>query len=221
MKNYPKTYEDVFSARPKQENRGLKKCKIELVSTDDKFTTDEYVSLMRKTVDKFEIDLFDNLVRVIWLMRRFCYKGRNRSKARFNGFELDAAFGVFMRHHVGVEHRIVTRNQVSYRIISYFDEFFPDFNVLNPFENSDDFKFPYKNIGLGFLSLVYKMHERIELLKYAEENNLKYTEFSDYVLNYVENYNAEKGSDYYIFYIHCNNIPYVGFNKKRIPFAGN
>lgn len=222
-KFYPKIYEDVFTAKDRKQNRGIKKCKIDKVSTDYDFTTEEYIGLMQKTIGDFEINFFNELVKIVWLMRRYCYKGKNRTKNRFNGFELDGSFGVFMRYHVGYEHRLITRNQISYKLTSYIKDFFPDFNALNPFKDEDksEFEYPYKHISLGFLTVVYQMPERIELLEHAEKNKMKYTEFLDYVLNYIENYNADKGYDYYIFYLHSYNItPYVGINKSETPHSG-
>jgi hypothetical protein len=65
------------------------------------------------------------------------------------------------------------------------------FDVDSPFENPDYYKFPYKNISPDFLILVWRMKERLALLKIADEKKMTYAVFMDYVINYIYCYNEE------------------------------
>jgi len=206
MKNYPKSFEDVFTS-----DRSINKCQMDKVSTDINLNGDDYRDLMRETYHAFYRDIFDNLVKVSWLSSRFCYDGKNRERKRYNGVYLDSAFGVFMRHHVGVESRLITRDHAFYHISSYFPDFFPDFHVLNPFEKK--FEYPYKHITLEYLVYVYQMEERMELLAKAEEEKMRYTEFMDYIINYISSYNEELGEQYYEITLSHVYMPYVKVKK--------
>ena len=84
MKQYPKTYEDSYTSQ-----KSLQACKIWKVSTDIGMDKDEYIKLFRDTLFKFNDELFDSLIKVIWLVRRFCYDGRHRNRKNKNGWILD------------------------------------------------------------------------------------------------------------------------------------
>lgn len=203
MKNYKKTYESIFTS-----SRSLKKCNINKVSTDINLSGDEYRKLMRKTIISFHKDIFNNLVKLFWLNRRFVYNGKPRCKKRRNGHILDTAFGVFMRKYVGLDNRMISKNKIYTKIETYLDDFFKDFDARDPFK--EKMEFPYKHITLDYLIVVYQMPERLELLKYAEDNNLSYIEFLDYVINYVYNYNEENNDREYIFMmVNTFFMPYV------------
>lgn len=214
IKKYPKTYEDVHTSE-----RSLKRCKLDKVGTDIGLSADDYCKLIKKTFLDFQGMVFDNLVKTIWLMKRFCYDGIPRKMMRGNGW-IDFTFGVFMRHHAGVENRLITRDHVYSKIVSYFEDFFPDFDALNPFEQK--FEYPYKNVSFEYLIVVYQMEERLEFLQEAEDKKMGYTEFLDYIINYINCYNEEVGSDYYIFVYSHSFVPYVrvkdyNWNKHLSP----
>lgn len=208
MKNYPKTYENVFTSE-----RSLKKCLLNRVSTDNNIEIKEYCRMLKQSERKFEIDLFNNLIKVTWLMRRFCYGGLHREKVRWNGTFLDGAFGVFMRKYLNIEHRLVTRNFVFPRLATYFDDFFPDFDKRNPFK--EKMKYPYKHIGIAFLLIVFRMKERLEILAYAENNKMKYIDFLDYIINYISCYNDEIGRQHYFFGTSFAFMPDIRIKRKN------
>jgi len=210
MKQYEKKYEDVYSSKLK-----LKKCNIDMVTTDFGLDAEEYAELMKKNVHMFEKTIFDNLVKYHWLSRRFCYGGTNRERYRRNGYFLDSAFGVFMKHYVNTDKRSFSNNS-CYKLTTYFYDFFPDFDVMDPFK--EEMVYPYKNIGLSYLYLVYQMDERLELLEYAEKTKIRFTNFLDYIINYINCYNEETGEEKYV-WVHQNQ-PYVRTNSLKKKYEG-
>ena len=214
MKQYPKTYEDVFTAP-----RYFSRCKISKVSTDIDLPTDEYVSLLQKTIAGFERSIFDNLVKIYWLYHRFCYRGQHRLKNIGNGWMLDYAFGVFMRRFVGFDNRFLNFGPVFPKLASYLKDFFPDFDIQDPFK--ERLEYPYKHVTLECLVMVYQMPERLELLQYMEDNRLGYLEFMDYLLNYLYCHNDDVGYQHYNLNVSTHTImPYVRVARDKI-YGGN
>ena len=191
FEDFKKEYEDVFTSE-----RALKKCRIERVSTDIGISSDEYQNMLRSTINEFQLFLYDYIVKIMWLFRRYCYNGKRRIPMRSNGWMLDGSFGVFMRNYVGYDCRFITDYNVFKRIISYFDDFYIDFDISNPFKGK--YEYPYEYMNLECLILVYAMPERLELLKRGERRKMKYLEFVDYVINYINCYNEKHGRKYII-----------------------
>jgi len=190
MKNYPKEYEDVFTSKRIED-----KCALSDVSTDIDMDTTQYKKILQDTVSSFQKEIFDHLVKLDWLTRRFVYKDEFQRRKRVgNGIILDAAYGVFMRTHVGIDARLFSRGFLFQKISTYFDDFFINFDEGNPFE--DDYKYPYKYMTLECLTLISMMPERLKLLEWGEGRKMAYTEFVDYILNYIGCYNDEHGLTY-------------------------
>jgi hypothetical protein len=164
---------------------------------------------MRDTYRNLEHGIFEGLVKTTWLHRRFMYDGKRRKHTYHNGFPLDRAFGIFMRNYVGYENRLMYRGTRAWagRIISYLDDLFPNFDESNPF--LEDYAYPYKNVTLGHMSLVYQMGERLDLLERADRDNMNYAVFTDYVLNWAYMHNERLDSDKYMLNTHQMLVPYV------------
>ncbi len=131
FEDFPREYEKVYSP-PEIIN---KKCDIGKVSAFNGIPGDTttYLLLFQETVKKFQRESFDSLVKITWLQNRFCYKGIHRTKTRWNGMEIDGAYGCFMKGYVGMSNlTLVHTNDWSRWIISYFKDFFPNFNEGNP-----------------------------------------------------------------------------------------
>lgn len=208
MKFYKQTYESIFRSK-----RTLKKCNIDKVGAGKVISVPKYINMLSGTMFEMQRVMFDYLVKMTWLFRQFHYDSAKRNNVNLNGHELDSAFGVFMRNTVGIESRIVTMNNVFPKVVTYFDEFFPGFDDLDPFK--DKLEYPFKNIGLEFLTVVYQMKERMELLEHCDKSKMGYSEFLDFVINYVFNYNDDCGYEHYTFRITRNHFqPYVKANKK-------
>lgn len=214
MKLYPKTYEDAFTSK-----RLLKKCKLEQIKILDGSTIEEYSSLMLEILRENDKQAFDFFVKHDWLARKFSYFGMK--KTRRSGHIVDGAFGVFLRHHVGRDNRIYTRSRYYTWVTSYFDELFPDFEEGNPFK--EEYAFPFNNVGLDHMCMIYQMDERMEILRYIDQfaNYMPFTEFTDWIINWTLCYNEEHGEKY-IFRQHKYRPPTVqkitnknGKRKKR------
>lgn len=211
MKEYPKLYENVFNTP-----RILNKCKISKVSVPDlDIGEPEYRKLLREVIKNNQTEIFDTLVKFIWLVKKFCYNGRPRIKLMRNGKGVDATYGIYMRHFVGFDNRIITRNLINPYVISYLDDFFPDLYFENPFKNK--LKYPYSYMNFECLFLVYQMPERMELLDYGEKRKLKYTEFVDYVINYALSKSDEiKDKDYFaVAFAYQTHIPFIKYKKYK------
>ena len=98
---------------------------------------------------------------------------------------LSIAFVKFLRRNVGNDIQILTRGNFFTKLELYFDDFFPGFDESNPWENPDYYKFPFKNISIDFLMVVYQLDDRMELLKIADEGKMSYAIFVDYVINHI------------------------------------
>ena len=201
MEKKEKRYEDVYSNKLK-----LKKCKLKSVSTDIGLTSQQYLNKMKKMVSSYEETIFDNLVKYNWLTRHFHYRGFQRKYYRLNGFGLDAAFGVFMKHYVGTDKILFSGRGIA-KIISYFDDFFPDFYNRDPFK--EKLAYPFKYVSVSYLAVVYQMKNRMEFLNYAEKHKMIYTEFLDYIINYVYCVNEDAGREVYSWDYVTFNMPYV------------
>lgn len=203
LKQYPKQYENFYTRE-----KIKKRCVLENVGTDIGLDHQEYLKLMKEKYGIFESTIFNLLVQNVWLTRRFCYKGVRRKKFFSNGFAMDFAFGIFLRKFVGFENKIFSTRQY-FPIVSFFDDFFPNFDIYNPFKEPEQYKYPYKNVKLCYLTMVYQMEERLELLQYAEDNNLGYTDFVDYVINYAFCHNDDIGREKFRFKMSYYWMPYI------------
>ena len=210
MEDFPKEYEDVYTSK-----RVLKKCNLDLVSTGDQnIDTQKYISMFVNEFKEYQECLFDHLVKITWLMRQFHWTGKRRRINSLNGINMDSAFAVFMRHHVGYDAKFIIRSDLFNKIISYFDDFFPDFDVNNPFETK--YEYPYKYVTFEYLWFVHAMPERMELLAKAEKRKMGYSQFMDYILNYINVFNERNGDTYEL----TNSRvcpPYIKYNQNEQP----
>ncbi len=208
MEDFPKEYEDIYTAQ-----RTLKKCDINKVSTgEEEISTDEYTMMMKDHMESFHKIIWDNLVKSYWLMRKFHYGGkRRRVGSTGEGITLDGSYAVFTRFFVGYDYGVMTSVPFFGKIASYFDDYFPDFDQSNPFE--EKYEYPFNYVTLDFLYLVNRMPERLELLEKAEEKKLTFSPFIDYVLNYISVYNERYGPTYEYMYNRGIRRPYIKYKK--------
>lgn len=212
MKIYPKTFENVFS----EDN--TRKFDFSKISIKDS-GVDEYVILFKDFLKNFSNNLFDFYVKVTWLKKRFSYDGRGIDTMNFTGGGLDVIFSRFLRRIVGSDTTFFTRDFLYPKVNSYFKDFFKDFNEGNPFDNPDYYKFPFKNITIEFLAVVYQMDDRIELLRVADKEKMSYAKFIDFIINQIYSINEELERNKYIFIVskRCQN--YVKDTDKNLSFA--
>lgn len=192
MEEYPNEYEKVES----NPERLAKYCAIrEITPFGDEYpNTTAYLGTFRETVLEMEHNYFDGIVKFMWLARKFMFRGKLRKKYRRNGYYPDRAWGMFLRNYVGLDNRIwFTRHSLLTKIVTYMDDFFPNFDEGNPFK--EKYEFPFKFITLDYLYVVIDLPERMDLLRIAERKQLPYTEYLDYLSNYVGCYNDRHGKE--------------------------
>lgn len=195
MKHHSKTYEDVFSSDPPKSPGRLN---FQEVSAEG-MSVNEYVDLFRSFLGDFYKDLFLVYVRLSWLRRSFSYYGHKTIlPMQKNHMRMSLAFVKFLRRYVGKDIQMITKGGSSFsKIELYFDEMFPGFLEGNPFENPEYYRFPFKNISMDYLVVVHQLDERMELLKYADDNKMSFAVFLDYVINHVSCENDDLGRTRY------------------------
>lgn len=194
MQNHPKTYEDVFS---KDHEKNIARLNLDAISISD-FGLDEYTYLFQNFLTDFYSGLFLSCVKLSWLRRKFTYHGYKTILPMYkNPRSLNDAFVKFMRRHIGHDLQIITKGRYFSNIESYFDEMFPGFEEGNPFENPDYYKFPFSNITMEYLGVVYQLDDRLGLLKKADEKKMSFAKFLDYVINHVYSENDVLGRQRY------------------------
>jgi len=186
MKEYKKTYENLYRTE-----RIKRRFRIDRISAEG-MSLESYVHLFSSEARAYYRDLFQHLVRIAWLMRKYRIDGRRRS----NMFWDNEMFSYFMKILVGYDAWMLKKfNSYGIAIASYFDDFFPDFEINNPFKSK--YKYPYYYMTLDCLVFVKNITERMELLAVGEKKKLKYVDFIDYVANHILCYNEENGKDIY------------------------
>lgn len=159
--------------------------------------------------------LFDMVIKQIWLELHTAYRGKRRTARFGNYMGEDWSFSHFMKSHVGISQKTVTSMPVFTSTATYLKDFFPDFLNSNPFEHPEDYSFPYKNLTLDHLAFVYKVHNRMELLEYAEARAMKYFDFVNWAVNQVLCYNDEIGEEKYVISVNSSRTPYI--NDVTLP----
>lgn len=195
MKFHQKQYEDVYSTDHKSNTVKLNLDQVAAYQMG----LDEYVPLFKNYLKDFYIQLFDGCVKLAWLRRKFVYYGyRTKYPIPKNSPRFNVAFVKFLRRNIGLDLQIVTKSKFFSKIETYFSDFFPDFDEGDPFKNPDYYKFPFKNISIDSLIVVWQLDDRMELLRLAEEQKMSYAKFVDYVINHISCENDELGEKRYV-----------------------
>ena len=195
MRHHPKVNEDVFSSdSPSNTNR----INLEYV-TSDWLEVDGYTKLFKDFLKDFYSDLWNQCVKLSWLRRIFIYKGhRMKVPTYLSDRSLQGKFAKFMRRFVGHDLQIITKSYFFLKLEThYFEQLFPGFALGDPFHNPGYYKFPYENITLEYLLVVYQLDDRFELLKEADKQKMTYAVFLDYVLNHIIEENIVLGREKY------------------------
>jgi hypothetical protein len=208
MKHYRKIHEDI--------------CDIENWGQFDKSlgattgSIDELVARFKSFYKDAHEEMFDAIVKEIWLEQQITVRGMRRMRRFGNGHKSDLAFGKFTKIAVGASHRVLTANFCFTPIVTYLADFFPEFLFHDPFKNPEKYKYPFENIRLDFLTFVYQMDERLELLEYAEKKQMSYAEFINWVVNWALSNNLDRGEEKYkLRGNHSHWVYILNTNKKR------
>jgi len=195
MNHHKKTYENVFSEdHPKNSTR------LNIDQSDaDGMELNEYILLSKNFLKEMYSDLFLICVKISWIRRKFIYYGNKTVlPMQKNTRLLRNAYTKLLRRNIGHDIQIITKSRFFSKLeVYYFDKFFPNFEEENPFINPEYYKFPFENISMEFLTVVYQLDERMELLKEADKKEMSYATFLDYVLNHTLCENELLGYDKY------------------------
>lgn len=195
MNHHNKTYENVFSEDIPNSKSRLQVDNISAVGME----LNQYRSLTHNFLRDMYSDLFLNCVKLSWLRRKFVFCGaKTVIPIQKNSRVLANAFTKFLRRNIGNDIQMVTKSRFFNKLeLYYFDQLFPEFEDEDPFTNPSYFAFPYKNISMEFLFVVYQLEDRFELLEEADKRNMSFAVFLDYVLNHTLSENEELGYNRY------------------------
>lgn len=194
LKQYPKTFENVFTDRRKIRNFGLDKVTIKDFITNEKFAAFAKVEL-RKMMD----EVWLMIAKAHWLSLHFIYNGEEFESFEGRSKYAMGAMTYFFNEFSSADIKFFTKPIYIEKLMKYYEDFYPEFSKKDPFKEPEYYKFPYKNIGVNYLIVVYQMPERLDILEYADEHDMRYCEFLDYVINYIFSYNQEHDKDVFQF----------------------
>lgn len=207
MKEFPKTYEDVFTRK-----KITKFCKLNEISFNGSLSTSEYIKTFQDFIRKSQLDLFDMWIKVYWLMTNFTYGGVVKKRMVDTSLYSVAAMSIFCRNYINFHQKLFTHSFYFNKVSTYFNDFFPRFSKDNPFKVK--YEYPFKFMNLDCLCAVYQLPDRIELLKTGEERRMTYPEFLDYAINHVSCQNDESNKKLYkIIMSNVGIPPYIKYEK--------
>lgn len=190
FKDYEQIQEKYFSD-PKETNLKV----IEEEYAFDDMTEEEYVSLLNKDKAQYHEDVFQHILRLLWLVRRFLkkhkYLGGIGHIESDGGVLIKKVYYKFLRERANMNPFFYFSRGEYWNLYSYIDILYPDFDARNPFK--DKFEFPYKHVNIDYMILVAKICYRFEILDIAEKRKLSFNEFLDYVWNWTTAFNEEAG----------------------------
>lgn len=182
MKHYPKTYEDKIKRPPEV---ALEKLHAKNISLDQ-------LTLRAREFYRVEnLRFYDNVLKAAWLKGQLIY---DKSPIRIfgpNGFMVDQTVAFYMRGIVGYNGKLFLDNGAAACIISYIDDFYPEFFENDPFLDVGYYKFPYENLSLEHICLVHECDDRLEMLEYADSHAMNIRDFTNWATNWAYCYNEE------------------------------
>lgn len=187
MKHYPKIHEDIL-------NNWDVLGKYVGSATG---SIEDLANRFRSFYNEAHREIFMHIVKEVWLEQQILINGKKRLKRMGNGIFEDLCYGKFTKYQIGISQRVLTSSTIFHPVATYLIDFFPDFLKNDPFAEPEKYEFPYKNITLDFLYFVHMVDDRLDLLKHAEDKKMKYAEFVNWTINWVNCYNLEKGKDIY------------------------
>lgn len=167
------------------------------------------VKAFQEFFDKSFRELFEMAFLYLWLEKQITYNGNRRMRRYQNGSVPDQTFGRFMTREVGHDQAMLTRSRWFYATTYFIAEYFPDFLDHDPKTEPEYFKWPYEHCTLDFFAYVFQVHNKREMMDYAEERKLSLHDFKNWVNNYVLSYNDEQGKQIYSIGLSREGVPYV------------
>lgn len=200
MKQFPRIFEDLLP-----DKKVWHSAKIESAIG----TTDALAERMRARLDKNYRDAFYDSICWLWLEKQLIINGRRRIRRFSEGHTQDVLYARFVAITVGRDQALYTRSRWFQITASCVAEMFPDFFLHDPEAEPEYYQWPYKHVGLDFLAFVYQVHNRFEMLDYAEEKKMNLFYFRDWATNYVLCYNLQQGSEIYKIGVSREGIPHI------------
>ena len=209
--DYPKEYENYYLSKERLEKFDLSKAQTSFEGGWDK-----YEKFFNNFMREMDVSFYNYILRYYWLQRKFFYGGFRKREISNNHWSVEHVYALFQRFKNGINHMVLIKSFYFAKVVSYVVDFYPEFDKKDPFKEPEYYKFPYKNITCDFLTVVYQMSERLELLKIAEERKMNVLEFYDYLLNYTNIYNDKHNDNVYTFMWTDSLVPpYIRDNKSK------
>lgn len=181
----------------------------------DSLETEEGIERVKTVMDEWNKKEFDHLVKLLWLVARMWYGG---SKIKEFVSPRSVPFHLFKNndphHRVSLKlaikelnHKLGRElfpfknfNKFELAVSSYIYHFFPrdEFLSHDPFLEPELYAFPFEHVDLEFLTFVYQLDERFEILKMAEDEKWSLDYFRDWVVNYISSFNLEYGENVFV-----------------------
>lgn len=200
MKHYQRIYEDLFQDKKVWRSSTLESA---IGSIDD--LAQQYRSFLN---DAYRQTFYLSLC-FLWLEKQLIINGHRRTRRFRSGHSYDAVYGRFISQMVGRDQATLTRSRWFQVTAAVAAEMFPGFYIHNPFEEPEYFQWPFKNVGIDFMAYIYQVHNRLELLEYADKMSMSFHDFKNWVNNYVLCYNDEQGGEIYRIGLTRENVPYI------------
>jgi hypothetical protein len=163
---------------------------------------DLYAKDMRDLVLRMDSQSFTDVLTFLWLRRKFGYMeegvdsydesgAKNLAPVRMFAYFTRAWSGVTPKSSMNGAAFVLLRSYVS-RLWGDMEFYFHSNPVRTPPAN------PFPNLHLGFYDAVLDADECLSLLKKANQDRMTYHQFLDYLINWVEGYNAKYGRTYVV-----------------------
>src|SRR3990167_8092519 len=165
MKNYEKVYENVFANK-----QSLERLKWDKITIIDDEPVESWSKKVKELVKENELKQFSFLVKFAWLLRKFRYGGFRWEQNTLMPAHLSGALGFWSKNYGNFNFNSISNDYINKKIFTYFNDFFPNLDLNNPFESN--YEYPYEYMGFSHLVFVYQIPERLELLSYGEKQKM-------------------------------------------------
>jgi len=200
FKDYPKIQENYFVL---SKEIFKKRLQAHLYYIDPSLGVDfiGFGGLVRNLTMDFSKKIYDYFVKAVWLSRKYmitdCMFGGAGKIECHTTDPIKRSFNAVLRKYAKTDPYYYFIKPNFSPLITYIDDLCPDLESKNPFV--DKIEFPYKHINIYYLLVVTKICYRMELLKIAEERNMGYDQFLDFVWNWTVAFNDEAEKDVFTF----------------------
>lgn len=204
MIHYQRLYEDLFRDKPV-----MKTAKFESAAGK----IEDLIDLYQKSFDSGYRDVFFISMRFLWMEKQLIINGYRRERRFQAGHSNDYLYGRFISSVVGRDQSTLTRSRWFQISAACAGELFPAFFLHNPFTEPEYYQWPYEHVGLDYLTYIYQVDNRLELLEYADKQKMTFHDFRNWINNYVLCYNDEQGGEIYRIGTSREGQPYIQRNN--------